>query len=245
MPQIQNMRVAFLSLVCGPVLIFGGSRSAQAAFFNIPNGDVNALKNAIIACNNNNENDVITLTPGSSYTLTTVDNTGGDGPNGLPVIGADNGHSVAISGNGATLQRSSAGGTAAFRLIEVSGGSLSVSTLTFANGTAGVNGGGAVYSFISTVSLTGCTFNNNAVTGMAGANGVSGKPNGTAGDLGAGGAISSVGTLICNSCTFTSNSATGGKGGNNFTGGNNGSGGDGKGGAISHTFMDIFLTDCA
>src|SRR5436190_23446422 len=238
------MRVPFFSLVCGAVSFWGGALSAQAAFFNIPNGDVNALKNAIIASNNNNENDVINLTPISTYTLTTVDNTGADGPNGLAIIGADNGHSVTINGNGATLQRSSAGGTPAFRLLEVSSGLLSVSTLTFANGTAGVSGGGAVYSLVSTVSLTSCTFSNNTVTGTTGANGVSGTPNGGAGGLGAGGAISSVGTLICNSCTFTSNSATGGKGGNNFTGGNNGAGGDGKGGAISHTFMDIFLTDC-
>ena len=54
---------------------------AQAATFDIPNGDVTALKAALNAPGSSN---VINLAPGGVYTLTTVDNNimGDNGPAG-------------------------------------------------------------------------------------------------------------------------------------------------------------------
>jgi hypothetical protein len=63
----------------------------------------------------------ITLTAPSSsaYTLTAVDNTT-DGATGLPVIHA--GDNLTIVGNGDTIERSTASGTPAFRLLDVAAG---------------------------------------------------------------------------------------------------------------------------
>src|SRR5262249_25132916 len=66
--------------------------------------------------------DIITLTAGATYTLTAVNNTTygpnglSDGPNGLPVI--TDSYGLTIVGQGATVERSTATGTPAFRLLE-------------------------------------------------------------------------------------------------------------------------------
>src|SRR5687767_12079629 len=49
------------------------------------------------------------------YTLTTVNNIGAFGANGLPRVST----TITIDGNGATVQRSGAAGTPEFRLLEV------------------------------------------------------------------------------------------------------------------------------
>src|SRR5438552_1707656 len=89
-------------------------RHALAATFTIADGDVAGLKAAINTANGNNDDDTINLAAGGAYTLTAVDNST-KGPNGLPVIGADNAggaaHKLTINGNGATIQRSGAGST--------------------------------------------------------------------------------------------------------------------------------------
>lgn len=100
----------------------------------------------------------VTLTSSCVYTLTVPDNTT-DGGTGLPVVA---GH-VSIQGNGATITRSAAASTAAFRIFVVAlGGSLTLNSVMLSNGLAddGVNGGGAINSSGSlTVSLSTFTGN--------------------------------------------------------------------------------------
>jgi len=74
----------------------------------------------------------ITLAAGATFNLSAVDNST-DGPTGLPVIAA--GDDLTLVGNGATLQRSTARGIPAFRLLDVAAGaSLAVSDLTLSYG---------------------------------------------------------------------------------------------------------------
>ena len=78
----------------------------------------------------------ITLTAPTNapYTLAAVDNTT-DGATGLPVIAAND--NLTILGNGDTIERSSASGTPAFRLLDVArGASLNLANLTLQGGLA-------------------------------------------------------------------------------------------------------------
>lgn len=92
------------------VLSLVSAVGVQAATFNPT--DAASLITAVGTAGTN----TITLTGGTTYTLTTVNNTVG-GANGLPVIAA--GSNVTINGNGATITRS--GGTA-FRFFNVATG---------------------------------------------------------------------------------------------------------------------------
>ena len=87
-----------------------------AAVFNIANGDVAGLINAINIANTNNEADTIILATNGSYVLTAVDNTD-HGPSGLPVIVYDNDHALVIGGNGSTIMRDAA--APAFRIFTI------------------------------------------------------------------------------------------------------------------------------
>ena len=107
-------------------LALGAAPLAQAATFNIADGDVTALINAIVTANGNGQADTINLAAAGSYTLTAVDNDS-DGPDGLPSITSE----IIINGNGATIERSSTGGTPDFRIFHVeSDGNLTLN-LTF------------------------------------------------------------------------------------------------------------------
>src|SRR5438128_2428950 len=106
----------------------------------------------------------ITLAAGSTFKLNAVaDNN--FGPTGLPVIAA--GDDLTIVGNGATIQRSTATGTPAFRLFAVAlGGALAMNNLTLANGlgapapTVGARGKGGAIANEGTLSLNGVTVQN-------------------------------------------------------------------------------------
>jgi hypothetical protein len=173
---------------------------------------------AINAANSNGTANTITLIAGATYTLSAANNGAPGDETGLPRIASH----LTITGNGATIARSSAIGTPHFRIAVVkSGGALILNGLTMRNGSA---------------------------AGVAGVT----HPPGTSfpGDTGgatAGGAIlvASGGSLIVANCVFAANSATGGAGGNGSSGASNGSdpgsvggsGGDGGsagGGAISN-----------
>src|SRR5215212_7475451 len=107
--------------------IFAFLSATRAADFNIPNGDIAALKSAIVIANGNGQTNNINLASGGSYVLTSVDNAA----NGLPVISGN----LTINGNGAILQRSAGAGTAEFRLLQLSNGaSLSCNDLTISRG---------------------------------------------------------------------------------------------------------------
>jgi hypothetical protein len=108
---------------------------------------------------------VLTAPAASHYVLTAVNNTK-DGPTGLPMIKKD----VTIVGNGDTVERSTAAGTAAFRLLDVvSGGSLTLQNLTLQNGLE-FGDGGAIYNQ-GTLVLSQVTVQNNTADGLPGAGG--------------------------------------------------------------------------
>ena len=117
--------------------------AASAAVFDIPNGDVVALKNAIAAANGNNQNDIINLAPGGDYLLTVVNHTT-NGPTGLPAFEADSGNLVTINGNGASIARSSDAGTPEFRILDLSeNADLTLRNLLVTNGRLSPPEGGA------------------------------------------------------------------------------------------------------
>lgn len=133
------IRRARFGLVIGMVLLL--TQLGNAAFINIGNGDITALKNAINAANSNGQDDTIQLAANGSYMLNAADN----GVNGLPQIGADGGHKLSILGNGSTIQRSEVTGTPNFRIFYINSlSNVSISDLTITNGGSGMNGA-AIY----------------------------------------------------------------------------------------------------
>ena len=124
-----------------------GGRSA-AATFNIPDGNVTALVNAIISADTNNQDDTINLASNGAYIIMAPDH----GYDGLPAIEIDNSHNVTINGNGATIMRSSASGTLDFRILTVGvafGHTVTISNLTmngFLSVATGLTGGALAVS---------------------------------------------------------------------------------------------------
>src|SRR5262249_55941963 len=106
------------------------------------------LIDSINAANATAEADTIALAAGTTFTLTSVDNTT-DGPTGLPLILA--GEDLTVVGSGDVIERSTAAGTPAFRLFDVAtGGSLTLQNLTLQGGLAAAGilataSGGAVH----------------------------------------------------------------------------------------------------
>jgi hypothetical protein len=166
---------------------------------------------------------VLTAPTTSPYVLTAVNNTT-DGANGLPQISKKD--SLTIIGNGDTIERSTAAGTPAFRLLDVaSGGALTLQDLTLQNGLAFGSGagadGGAIYNQ-GTLTLSGVTVQNNEARGVDGTV-MATKASAAAGGDAAGGGIWSDGTVNLEDLTLPSgtvlhtvlqyNEALGGAGG--------------------------------
>lgn len=174
-----------------------------------------SLPEAIIAANNTAGADTIVL-GANTYTISAPGNYW-YGPTGLPPITSD----IIIEGNGAIIERSTAGGTPNFRLffvmgpfhtggtgkVAVSAGDLTLRNLTLRNGLArGGNGG------------------------RGGINGPGDNRGGCGGGgLGAGGAVFNQGSLRLDSCLITSNSAVGGSGMSRQSSSSGGGGGAGGG----------------
>jgi hypothetical protein len=138
----------------------------------------------INSANKGNSGSTITLAANTTFDLTQANNTT-NGANGLPVIK----HGVTIVGNGDTIERSTAAGTAYFRLFDVaSGGSLTLQNLTLQSGLES-GAGGAIYNQ-GTLALSQVTVLNNTAAGN-----------------GAGGGIWSNGSLTAQNSTFESNVA--------------------------------------
>jgi hypothetical protein len=200
------------------------------ANFKIANGDVAGLIAAITTSNSNNQADMINLAAGSTYTLSAADNSD-FGPTGLPNIVLDGSpaNKLTINGNGATIGRSTASGTPAFRLLDVAAGaSLTLENLTLQNGLASGLGvsvrGGAIYSQ-GTLALNGVTVQNNTAQGTDGASG----SRGPGGDARGGAIYVGGGAVTLNNSTLSDNGAQGGRGADGDIGGN---GGAAWGGAI-------------
>jgi hypothetical protein len=189
----------------------------------------------INAANKHGGSNTITLAANTPFTLTAVNNAA-DGATGLPVI--KNGDNLTILGNGDTIERGSASGTPAFRLLDVASGSaLTLQNLTLHNGLAFGSGtagqGGAIYNQ-GTLVLSGAIVQGNVAQGSDGAPGKKGHLNGGAGQDAAGGGIWSNGSLTLeNGTKVQSNLAIGGAGGSApFDPGVGGNGGTGFGGGV-------------
>lgn len=136
-------------------------RQASAATFTIADGDVAGLIAAINTANANNEDDTINLAANGHY-ANPVGINYTNGENGMPVIGADNGHTLTINGNGATIQGSV--GFLNFRIFYIgSGADVTFSGLTIANaqGEQGYDGSG-IYNDHGTLAVKNCTFSQNS-----------------------------------------------------------------------------------
>jgi hypothetical protein len=173
--------------------------SVCGATFNIANGDVAGLKSAITMSNINAQDDTIELFANGSYTLTARDSF----LNGLPQILPDGGHKLTIHGNGATIQRSSAGGTQAFRIFETkSGANLTLTGLTLTNGNLASGTfahGGAIYNNRDETTNATLTIANCTITNCSGDYG---------GAIYNDGSVSpSSATLIISNSTFSGNSS--------------------------------------
>jgi hypothetical protein len=112
---------------------------------------------------------LLTAPAGSTYVVSAVDNST-DGPTGLPVITAND--KLTILGSGHTIERNTAEGTPAFRLIDVAkGASLALKDLTLENGLASGSTvlveGGAIYNQ-GTLRLTNVVLQGNMVQSTAG-----------------------------------------------------------------------------
>lgn len=160
----------------------------------------------------------ITLAANTTFDLTAVNNTT-NGANGLPVIGATRAVNLTIIGNGETIDRSTAAGTPAFRLFDVSkAGSLSLQSVTLRNGLAQGSGvaaeGGAVYNQ-GTLVLSGMTVDGNTAQGITvqDANGANSFKGGRPGTDAAGGGIWSNSSLTVENSLISNNRAVGGDAG--------------------------------
>ena len=83
------------------------------------------------------------------------------------MIGSDGGHKLVIHGNGATLQRSTAGGTPAFRIFQIgTGADVTIDRLTIMNGNQNVSGGegGGIDNNHATLTITNSTLSGNSAT---------------------------------------------------------------------------------
>ena len=181
------LRCAALALV-----VFVSTHTAKAAVFNIPNGDIAALKNAIITANGNGQADTVNLAPVGTYTLTAIDNSI-NGANGLPVIINDvGGLDLTINGNGATIKRNDSPGAPEFRILQVDSATVNVSNLTILNGKVSggfpSNAGAGILSSQATLNLTDCTIRAN--------------------EGGVGGGLFNDGVATLHGCIFDINSAT-------------------------------------
>jgi hypothetical protein len=179
----------------------------------------------------------------SAYVLTAVDNTT-DGPTGLPVIAAND--NLTIVGNGDAIARSTAVGTADFRLFDVAAGAtLTVKNLTLQGGVALGAGasaeGGGVFNQ-GTLDLNGVTVQNNTAQGVYGVGNAAGQP-------AAGGGLFSSGILTLEGGSkVQNNQAIGGNGGNGRAANRatraegGGPGGDGLGGGLFASGGSIILS---
>ncbi len=221
------------------LFLLAGALPLDAAVFNIGDGDVGGLRAAIAAANSNNQDDTINLAMNGGYYIPDVNNSTG-GPNGLPIIdrdaGSGTGHSLTITGNGATVARSFANGVPYFRILYVANGVFAnqhpttISNVVFTNSvapgsTTPDNDGGAIYVEKGQLNLNNCTFDSNKAVGRGGAIFVHGQTdsdyvvltnctlsNNTAGQTGA--AIESFGpTLTLSGCALYNNATANGPGG--------------------------------
>ena len=208
----------------------------------VANGDVAGLIAAINTANSDGQPTTISLAANGDYVLTQVNNATAYGPgaNGLPQITGN----VTIEGNGATLERGSASGTPAFRLLDLFNGSLTLDNLTIKGGEesgytwgsqqlpsgASLQGGG-IFNWNGALTLNEVTLTGNSVIGSPGTADTGGNGEG----VGGGGLYSFLGSNTILNSVISNNSVVGGVGSAGvagFSGGAGGNGGYAGGGGI-------------
>jgi hypothetical protein len=227
-------------------------------------GSVHDLIADINAANRAGGANTIILAPNTTFDLAAVNNNT-NGANGLPVIGGKKAQLtiVTLVGNGDVIERSSAAGTPAFRLFDVTAGSsLILENVTLQNGLAQGAGsaaeGGAIYNQ-GGLTLIGVSVQNNAAQGSNGSDGVVASKlkdhqtidvlDGQAGGDAAGGGIWSSGSVALQGGTILQgNQALGGRGGaagwlSDGTTGNGGAGGSGYGGGLYVAGFQVSMID--
>lgn len=158
-PRISTLRALTGATVVAAAITVAIPVAAQAAVACNETALVAAINAANAAGGGN-----VTLTSGCTYTLTTSHATGTHGPDGLPIITT----TMTLTGNANVITRSSAAGTPAFRIAEVSStGKLTVKLTTLSNGSA-VGSGGAVLNY-GAFTLTSGALSNNHASGTGGA----------------------------------------------------------------------------
>lgn len=134
------------------------NQSAAGSKFDVPDGDVAALVCAIKTANATAGADTINLAAQGTYTLTKAENA----DNGLPIITSE----ITINGAGATIERSTAPNTPAFRIFKAnSTAKLALNRVTIKDGRADIGAG--VYNRGGTVTLTGSTVSGNTTPPFA------------------------------------------------------------------------------
>ncbi len=193
------------------------SYTAKSAVFNIADGDVTALINAIITANSNGEADIINLAANGNYTLTVINftstmpnTTGNASQRGLPRILNDvTGLDLTINGNGATIRRAVSAPN--FGIFAIQGQTI-INDLTIRNGNVNAQGAGVFLEFKGNTELNNCKFYDNTSTLNA---------------EGGGGGIytKSLSVLRVTDCYFENNTAVN------------------QGGAISNLLSNLYITN--
>ena len=186
MKNLKKALVLSLAMLCASF--------CHAEQFDIPNGDIAALKTAILASNTNNKPDTIHLAPFGMYRFTTVDhNFLGD--NALPTFEKDGSdvNSLTIFGNGATLMRDPS--IAVLRLLYFLDCKVAIYDINLIGGTTLQfdNDGGAIRNSSARITMQNCLLKDNHAS--------------------EGGAVSGIsGSFTAKNCTFIDNVATAGTG---------------------------------
>lgn len=197
-----------LLMALGPVPAF-------AAIINVGGGCtlVDAITSAETdtatgGCTDGTGADTLVLPPGSTHTLTQINN----GINGLPLITSN----ITIQGNGSTIRRIGGPNPPLFRIFEVAfGGTLRLQQTTVSGGRAGASFGGAVANR-GTFVLTGSTISGNTAAAGGGITNYGGTAtvatstiSGNTTTIGYGGGVLNYvnGTMTMTNCTISDNSA--------------------------------------
>lgn len=194
------------------------NNTATAATFNIPNGDITSLINAINTANSNNEADIINLATNGLYSLNSIyytssnpGSSGYEGQRGLPFIAKSlSGLNLTLNGNGATIER--ANGSPNFGLFTCSGYTI-FNNLTLRNAIVNAQGAAIFVSFKGQIEVNNCNFlDNTSLINVEGG----------------GGAVytKSLSILNINDCYFENNKAYN------------------QGGAISNLLSDLTVINC-
>jgi CSLREA domain-containing protein len=218
-----------IRIVAAAIALCAWVSGLSAAIFTVNDGDVTGLAAAITMANTNGEDDVINLAANGTYMLMTVNNAE-TGPNGLPLLRTDGGHTLTINGNRTTITRPFS--ASSFRIFQIAASAnvtmngliISGGSITETLGFPALGGGINVNS--GTLTLLNCTVTGNSASNTQ-----------TSAAVASGGGIyNKSGTLTLRNSTLRSNSVS--------TRSNNGSSSISSGGAIENFDGTVRLSNC-